>query len=114
MQAFKETTVWDSGTALNHTYLLEGDKMLAYIRHGTRKPFWFKNPITIDRRGRKFEAADAGLFEREIFTTQVKPVATKEVQGSKGQTYIVNLEEKTCTCPGYTYRGACKHISELV
>jgi predicted nucleic acid-binding Zn finger protein len=37
----------------------------------------------------------------------------KEVLGSKGAKYIVNLDDNTCTCPGYTYRGDCKHIKEL-
>jgi uncharacterized Zn finger protein len=41
------------------------------------------------------------------------PSNTKEVKGSKGQTYIINLDENTCTCSGYTFRGACKHIKEL-
>jgi uncharacterized Zn finger protein len=37
-----------------------------------------------------------------------------EVKGSKGNSYFVNVEENTCTCPGFTFRGACKHIKELV
>jgi len=44
-QAYKETTVWEDGnTAINHTYLLEGDLMLGYMRTGTSVPFFFKNP----------------------------------------------------------------------
>jgi hypothetical protein len=110
MEAFKEITVWDS-SVVNHTYLLEGDKMLAYIRYGTQEPFWFKNPIRIDKRGRKFEKTAMGMFDMSmnVFT----PVNTKEVTGSKGQTYIINLDEKTCSCPGYTFRGKCKHTEEL-
>lgn len=86
--------------------------MLAYVRHGTQEAFWFKTPITIDRRGRKFEQVDAKPFAKS-FLAQPTAVLTKEVQGSKGQTYIVNLEENTCTCPGFTFRGACKHTTEL-
>jgi uncharacterized Zn finger protein len=26
----------------------------------------------------------------------------------------VDTLEGTCTCPGYTFRGACKHVKELV
>ena len=55
MQAFKETTVWENSAQTNHIYLLDGDKMLAYIRYGTGDEFWFKNPIRINKRGRKFE-----------------------------------------------------------
>ena len=112
MQALRETTVWPDGTTtVNHTYLFDGDKIVAYIRYGTSEPFWFKTPIKIDKRGRKFEHLDEGIFNMSmnVFT----PNNVKEVAGSKGQTYIVNLDESTCTCPGYTFRGACKHIKEL-
>jgi hypothetical protein len=38
----------------------------------------------------------------------------KRVEGSKpGVFYTVNTEEMTCTCQGYTFRGACKHIKQL-
>lgn len=111
MEAVKETTVWEDGnTNINHTYLLDGDKMVAYIRQGTAEPFWFKNPIRIDKRGRKFERINDDIFNisMNVFT----PSNVKEVQGSKGQTYIVNLDEGSCTCPGYTFRGTCKHVKE--
>lgn len=34
-----------------------------------------------------------------------------EVEGSKGNTYIVKLEGNrvTCTCPGFKFRKSCKH-----
>ena len=53
MEALKEVTVWeDSTTQCNHTYLLDGDKMLAYIKNGETTPFYFKNPIKgFDKRG---------------------------------------------------------------
>ena len=35
-----------------------------------------------------------------------------EVTGSKGNTYYVDTEKGTCTCPGFTYRGNCKHVKE--
>jgi hypothetical protein len=108
MQAYKETTKWaDGNTKINHTYLLEGDKMLAYIRQGTEDEFWFKEPIRIDKRGRKFEQVE------NLFTGLGGSVRnTKEITGSKGQKYIVNLDDNTCTCPGFTFRGACKHTKE--
>ena len=39
----------------------------------------------------------------------------KIVQGSKGNTYIVTKDagKITCTCPGFTFRGNCKHTLEL-
>ena len=109
MQAFKETTVWENSAQTNHIYLLDSDKMLAYIRKGTEEEFWFKNPIRIDKRGRKFELIEPNPFSGLGGRVQ----NTKEVVGSKGQTYIVNLDEHTCTCAGFTFRGTCKHIKEL-
>lgn len=124
-EAYLETTVWADTTAnINHTYYLEGDRMLAYIRYGTSEPYWFKQPITISRSGRKFQRVDAAPFENSLgglFLNLVpQPVEPKlkdpevlEVQGSQGAVYLVNIKEQTCTCPGYTYRGACKHVKEL-
>jgi hypothetical protein len=34
------------------------------------------------------------------------------VKGSKGQTYEVTGNQK-CTCPGFTFRGDCKHVKEM-
>ena len=110
-QAYQETTEWDDGnTAINHTYLMEGDSILAYIRRGTSSEFWFKAPIKISRSRRKFK-----LVEPSPFTGIGGRVAdsTREVEGSNGSKYIVNLDDKSCTCPGYTFRGSCKHTKEL-
>lgn len=109
--AFREITEWAEGSTVNHVYLIEGDKFLAYIRQGTTEPFWFSKPITFSRKGRKFVAVDDDPFmmSMNVFT----PSNTREVQGSKGQTYIVNLDENTCTCQGYTFRGTCKHVKAL-
>ena len=35
------------------------------------------------------------------------------VTGSKGNQYSVDTDKGTCSCPGYTYRGNCKHVKEL-
>ena len=112
MEAVKEITVWSDGnTVINHTYLLDGDKMVAYIRYGGNEPFWFKTPIRIDKRGRKFEKVSDTIFNMSM--NVLTPNNLKEVVGSKGQVYLVDLDENTCTCPGYTFRGNCKHIKEL-
>lgn len=113
MEAIKEITVWADGkSAVNHTYLLDGDKMVAYIRYGTTEPFYFKKPIKgFSRSGRKFEKVSDAVFNMSM--NVLTPIATKEVAGSKGQTYIVNLDDNTCTCPGFTFRGNCKHVKEL-
>jgi len=86
-----------------HTYLLDGNNLVAYVKVNTNKPFYFKNPIKgFDKRGRKFVKGNINLFTVKNNTYE------RTVQGSKGQTYTVT--EDSCTCPGFTFRGACKHL----
>jgi hypothetical protein len=100
MEALVETT-GDQFPA--HTYLLDGNNLVAYVKANTQEPFYFKNPIRgFDKRGRKFEPGNINLF-----TTQ-KAQNEHTVVGSSGQTYTVT--EQSCTCPGFTYRGTCKHM----
>lgn len=110
MKVLKEVTdSWTTDFAPNHTYLLEGEKILAY------KP-WHDNPVQhlsgkmrLDRARRKFKelpfvAAEWGLEE------QSTPSNIVIIEGSKGNTYEVDIEEGTCTCPGHQFRGKCKHV----
>jgi len=110
MEAVREITVWEGiDRQPNHIYLLDGDRVKAYIKWGEGAPEYLSGKIKIDRRGRKFEKADIGLFNVE----EKKDPAILAVPGSKGATYLVNTEEKSCSCPGFTFRGSCKHIKEL-
>jgi hypothetical protein len=62
MQALKETTDWATP---NHTYLLDGTTLVAYIKQGTTEPFYFKNGIKhFDKRGRTFQAVDQKQFQK--------------------------------------------------
>jgi hypothetical protein len=100
MEALVETT-GDAFPA--HTYLLDGNNLVAYVKVNTNEPFYFKTPIKgFDKRGRKFIPGNIKLF------TVKKASNERTVKGSKGQTYTVT--ETTCTCPGFTFRGACKHL----
>jgi hypothetical protein len=102
MKAYQEITDW---TTPNHTYLLDGNTLVAYIMQGQTDPFYFKNPIKgFDKRGRKFIELDDNPFEVTVQST------LREVQGSKGNSYFVNDSEGTCTCPGFTFKGKCKHV----
>jgi hypothetical protein len=107
-QAYRETTVWTTNT-LNHSYYLEGSNILAYIPHGTDQVTWFTSPIKIDRRGRKFEQMEVSPFDR---APERSPLI-RRVVGSKGGEYVINLTEGSCSCPGYQFRGACRHIKEI-
>lgn len=104
MNALQETTVWEGKSQPNHIYLMDGDRMIAFIKQGDKVPFYFKAPIQMSNRGRTFKPVVPSPFK------MVKDANTVEVTGSKGQTYFVNTVEKTCTCPGFVFRGACKHV----
>lgn len=106
MEAIREVTDWNGNTP-NHTYLVDGTKLVAYIAAGSKEPFYFKDPLNFDRRGRKFQTLKTSPFSLEKKETRIK------VLGSKGNVYWVDPEAQTCTCPGFTYRGTCKHLSEL-
>ena len=109
MQAYKETT---GGAFPAHTYLLDGTTLGAYIKVGETEPFYFKNGIKgFSKSGRKFEEPKINPFKPQQ-KEELMPWI-KRVQGSKPNTfYTVNTEENTCTCPGFTFRGACKHTKE--
>lgn len=108
MEAMRETTKWKSGGNSNHTYLLDGMNLVAYIKDGDTVPFYFKNPIKgFDRRGRTFVRADIKMFKAR------QKSSTIEVKGSKGNVYFVDTVEKTCTCSSFQFRGKCKHIEAL-
>jgi len=120
MEALKEVTVWNTDFQCNHTYLLDKDKVIAYIKFNEGEPIW-GTPMKFDKRYRKFEKASLSLFESSpeykkytegTVIAEVLPNIVK-VQGSKPNTwYSVDIVEHTCTCPGFTFRGTCKHVKE--
>lgn len=91
-----------------HTYLVDGTKLLAYIKVNTVEPEYFTTPLRFDRRGRKFDRVSSSVFQQQVQDHRVK------VEGSKGNVYFVDVAEGTCTCPGYTYHGTCKHVKALI
>jgi len=113
MEAVREVTEWTgvSYRTPNHDYLLDGDKIVAYRPWGTAEIRVLSGKIKIDRRGRKFEKLEPNPFETPAINSENLIV---EVKGSKGNSYFVDTEAKTCTCPGFTFRGNCKHTKEIV
>jgi hypothetical protein len=103
MEALREIT---GGQFPPHIYLLDGNNLVSYIKSGELEPFYFKNPIKgFDKRGRKFEAVKPNPFKERKSNAIT-------VTGSKGQVYYIDAEARSCTCPGFQFRGACKHLAE--
>jgi len=106
MEALRETT---GGAFHPHVYLLDGNNLVAYIKSGETQPFYFKNPIKgFDKRGRKFATVTPSPFNVKKQSNLIK------VKGSKGNEYTIDPESKSCNCPGFAFRGACKHVAEYV
>ena len=103
MEALRETT---GGAFPPHTYLLDGNNLVSYIKSGESEPFYFKNPIKgFDKRGRKFATITPNPFKVKTQSNLIT------IKGSNGKEYQIDPDAKTCTCPGYTFRGACKHLA---
>lgn len=117
----REITEWSGFQRQpNHVYLMDGDRAYAYSRWGKDRPFYFKNFLRIDRRGRRFEevSKNAWKFDLSINVSaeEVKPTGqTWTVAGSKGNSYTVSLDSGrwSCTCPGHGFRGRCRHVDEI-
>jgi hypothetical protein len=111
MQALQETTKWASDKTPNHVYLVDGTKLLAYIRKGTMEPVWFNKPMkNFDRRYRTFRELK-GTTNPFAQASEVESTLIKVI-GSKGAVYYVDPEKQSCTCPGFQFRSACKHLSK--
>lgn len=107
MKFYRETTAW---AVPNHVYLLSTDKsrMYGYIKRGTEDAITFKKPYRFDTRGRQFvEVKELGDIDLDLVKSE-----KWEFVGSKGDTYIVEKIDDMlkCTCPGFTFRGECKHV----
>ncbi len=109
MIAVREVTKWNDidYRQPNHVYLLQGDKIHAYIPWGEGTPQYFKKPLRIDQRRRKFVPIDHDPFGT------LPESNTVEVTGSRGEVYYVDPDAQTCSCPGYKFRGKCKHLDKV-
>ena len=86
MEAVQEVTVWETVKQINHTYLLDGDKLHAYIKMGTTEPIYFNKPMRFDKRGRKFVKLKTNPFKVTVKSNLI------EVKGSKGDTRKVGKD----------------------
>ena len=109
MRAIKEITEWDIAYRMpNHTYLVDGDKAIAYTPWHDGEAVYFDHPLTLVKSYRKFIELKDNPFDVQIKSNLI------EVQGSKGQVYHVDPDKGSCTCTGYSFRGKCKHINNAL
>jgi hypothetical protein len=99
IDVLQEVTDWGDENIPNNIYHVNGaGKLVAFEnKFGTKT---FTRPLTFDKARRKF--TKLRQYEEDL------PSDAVVVQGSNGKTYIV--QDGKCTCPGFTFRGTCKHV----
>jgi hypothetical protein len=113
MKIIEEITDWDTEYAVpNHVYVVNDskDKMFAYVAVGSVCVKEFNKPIKFSVSRRKFKE----VANTWGYTVDEQPAGrTWTVAGSKGAEYTVTELDgaKTCNCPGFRFRGACKHAT---
>ena len=115
LEILKETTVWSDGSNANHTYLLDGSKIIAYAKYSDNSVQVLRTQIKIDKRYRTFIKAKHFGLENLIKSTPTKSNTRVFKVKSKEKEYFVELSDYnyTCTCTGFNFRGKCKHIDAV-
>ena len=106
MKIVQETTAWKGIEYCqpNHVYLMEGDKIYAYVKWGQGEPEYMKNPLRIDRRGRKFVEVKKNIWGFDLTAVDQSQESKQPqgqvwtVAGSKGNQYFVNLTAGHWSC----------------
>lgn len=97
IEILQETTDWGDAPVANGIYHVNVQGQL--VQHNDKV---FKNPIKQFSKARR-------TFEK--IGERVDPQTRSDVKivmGSKGQQYFI--EDGKCSCPGFKFRGQCKHI----
>ena len=115
LEILKETTVWADSSNANHTYLLEGSKIIAYAKFGGNDIQELRTQIKIDKRYRTFVKTKHSGLQKFIKKTIPKPNTSVFKVTSGEKEYFVELfnYNYTCTCTGFNFRGKCKHIDAV-
>ena len=84
-----------------------GSGQIGITAHEQYNPEFSLRVIDIDRIVGFEDSAEAAQAKSEYKTWTVK--------GSKGSEYLVTQErgQYSCTCPGFGFRRACKHVDEI-
>jgi hypothetical protein len=98
IEILQEVTDWGKYPVANGVYHVNSAGQL--VQHNDTV---FKTPIKqFSKSRRKFKKI--GERPEELNKDVII------VKGSKGNTYTI--EDGKCSCPGFTYRGNCKHVKE--
>ena len=111
---YQEVTDWGDVPVHNGIYHLnEAGQLVAYETENGVKVF-SKPMKRFSKARRKFQKLDQYPDPKYAEETP-EDEKTWKFTGSKGDTYIVTEDNGnyTCTCPGFKYRGRCKHSTEV-
>ena len=102
IQILQEVTDWGKYKVNNGIYHINGAGSLVAYQPNAESPLQvLKSPSKqFSKSRRKFTK----IGERE---EELAP-GVKTVQGSNGKVYTI--DDGKCSCPGYTFRGKCKHV----
>ena len=102
IRILQEVTDWGYENVSNGTYYVnEHGHLVAYMPKGGSYKEFNKPMKQFSTARRKF---------KELGTIDSKNSGTP-VKGSRGNTYYI--KDNKCTCPGFKFRGACKHLNEV-
>lgn len=107
-----ETTDWDFP---NHTYLVSNGKLIAYLNVLTNEVKKLKGNAYFDKRNREFKKVKNAKLEK-LMVKQDDVEPSIQIKSDSGKTYTITKKEGkylSCTCPGFTYRGYCKHTDKV-
>lgn len=100
IEMLQETTAWSEPTFNGVYHVSSEGHLIGYDNDIEFKKFTV--PMKhFSKTGRKF--VKIGEYPEDDL-----PSTANIVVGSKGQEYIV--DNGTCTCPGFKFRGSCKHV----
>lgn len=104
IEILQEITDWGKYKVNNGVYHVSSSgKLVAYQVNQDSEVQVLKTPSTqFSKARRKF--TKIGEYAEEL------PKNAIQVKGSNGNVYTI--EDGKCSCPGFTFRGNCKHVQE--